>query len=295
MRLLIQAPAQVVAEVREFVRMIDIEPPTIALEMRVLELSQEDSVRLGLDFSFLNAIGGTIFRFNQGSGDTHGTAGNFSGTFGNRDSTSFNFLSTLDQIDNGRKLIARPNALIQDGRGTKIFVGDTIRYVKSIQSTQNGVTAQTEELKVGVNFDISSRVSPDGKIKLTMSALFNILKGFTAVPGGGSLPQTADRSTEQFIAMEDGETVAIGGLIQDQDRKSFGGVPFLKDLPLLGRLFGRTDNLRTRTEIVFFVTAKLVNKQNRPFIASPRTSMKDTPDPMSGYLSDGSGKKKPGG
>lgn len=296
MRLLIQAPVGVISQVKQFIELIDVEPPVIALEMRVLELSKEDSERIGLDFSWLNSLGGTIFRFNQGSGDAIGTAGNVgTGTsnattpagFGTTGGGTFNFLATLDQLDTGRKLIARPNALIQDGRGTQIFVGDTIRYIKSLQSTQNGVTATVDELKVGVNFDIHGRISPSGRIHLTVGALFNVLKGFTSVPGGGSLPQTADRSMNQPIDMQDGETVAIGGLIQDQDRKSYGGIPVLKDLPLIGRLFGRTDNQRTRTEIVFFVTAKRVNPTNRPFLASPRTSMKAIPDPMSDYLMSG--------
>jgi len=298
MRLLIQAPVGVISQVRQFVDLIDVEPPVIALEMRVLELSKEDTERIGLDFSWLNSVGGTIFRFNQGSGDSVGTAGNLgTGTginqgFGTSGGGNFNFLATLDQLDTGRKLIARPNALIQDGRGTQIFVGDTIRYIKSIQSTQNGITAQVDELKVGVNFDINGRISPSGRIHLTVGALFNVLKGFTSVPGGGSLPQTADRSMNQPIDMQDGETVAIGGLIQDQDRRSYGGIPILKDLPIIGRLFGRTDNARSRTEIVFFVTAKRVNPTNRPFLASPRTSMKSIPDPMSDYLMGGSTPKK---
>lgn len=293
MRLLVQAPPSVIAQLKQFIELIDVEPPVIALEMRVLELSKEDTERIGLDFSWLNSVGGTIFRFNQGSGDSVGTAGNFgTGTginqgFGTNGGGSFNFLATLDKLDTGRKLIARPNALIQDGRGTQIFVGDTIRYIKSIQSTQNGITAQTDELKVGVNFDIHGRISPSGRIHLTVGALFNVLKGFTSVPGGGSLPQTADRSMNQPIDMQDGETVAIGGLIQDQDRRSYGGIPVLKDLPIIGRLFGRTDNQRTRTEIVFFVTAKRVNPTNRPFLASPRTSQKAIPDPMSDYLMNG--------
>jgi type II secretory pathway component GspD/PulD (secretin) len=75
-----------------------------------------------------------------------------------------------------------------------------------------------------------------------------------------------------------GETIAIGGLIQEQDRKSYGGIPILKDLPIIGHLFGRTDNRKVRSEVVFFVTVKEVNPSNRGGAANPRESERTNTD-----------------
>ena len=77
------------------------------------------------------------------------------------------------------------------------------------------------------------------------------------------------------VQIKSGETIAIGGLIQDQDRKSYGGIPILKDLPIIGHLFGRTDNHKVRSEVVFFVTVKEVSASDRQGAANPKRAEKD--------------------
>jgi len=77
------------------------------------------------------------------------------------------------------------------------------------------------------------------------------------------------------MSIKSGETIAIGGLIQDQDRKSYGGIPILRDLPIIGRLFGRTDNRKVRSEVVFFVTVREVDENNRQGAANPNQAERD--------------------
>ncbi|MFW5697019.1 MAG: type II secretion system protein GspD, partial [Fimbriimonadaceae bacterium] len=166
--------------------------------------------------------------------------------------------------------------------------GDTVRYVETIQATQNGISVVTREIDTGVIFNIAGRVSGSGAIALDLDQRFTILTGFTPVPGGGQIPQTSDRQTKMFVNMRDGETVAIGGLIQEQDVRRVSGVPILKDLPILGWLFKRTENERQRTEVVFFLTAKKVERGELPSAASPRNSEMITPDPLQDYRETGS-------
>ena len=71
------------------------------------------------------------------------------------------------------------------------------------------------------------------------------------------------------INMLDGETIALGGLILEQDRFTESGIPILKDIPLIGYFFKRTVKSKERTEIVFFLTAKVVTDENRGFAAIP--------------------------
>ncbi|MBX3111834.1 MAG: hypothetical protein KF857_07480 [Fimbriimonadaceae bacterium] len=292
MKLVVRGSKTSIDEVRKFVSLIDVAPKQVALELRVMELTKEDALKLGLDWSILDPGRATVFRLGQGGGSAS-ASGTVSGEFGFKDGYTHSVLGTLDQLAGTNKMIARPNALISDGRSTNLFVGDTVRYIKSITNSQNGPTVVTDELKVGVRFDINARIGSNGAIALDLNQNFSLLTGFTTVPGGGSLPQTSDRTTNQFVNMNSGETIAIGGLIQDQDRKSVSGIPFLKDLPLIGYLFSRTTNSRTRTEIVFFLTANVVDSGNRAHAASPRTGLTNNPDPMKEYF--GSDKDKKGG
>ncbi len=283
MRIVLRGTRSQIDEAKDYLAMVDLAPRQIALELRVMELSQEEAQKIGIDWNLITGGRLNPFRVNQSAGDTAATPGTVSGGFQFNATDSATVLATLDKLNGGRNLIARPNALVSDGRATNLFVGDTVRYVKSIQSTQNGTTVETDEVKVGVSFDIAARVGGDGQIALDLSQNFNILTGFTPVPGGGNLPQTSDRLTNMFVNMRSGETLAIGGLILEQDRRTVNGVPLLKDLPIIGALFRRSSTSKSKTEIVFFLTAHEVNEGNRKNAASPAHSEKKTPDPLGDY------------
>jgi len=249
-----------------FLEKTDVSPRQVAVELRVMELSREDALKLGLDWSILNASGFVkLARVNEGiasTGDNPGTAG-----LSGRGAT---VLGTLDQLADNRHLIARPNLLALDGRESEVFVGDVVRYIKSIQATQNGITVLIDEVRVGVRMAVMPRVGADGNISLDVRPTVSFLRSFDPIPGGGSLPQTSERTTQSTAVIHSGDTIALGGLIQDIDRKSVSGIPILKDLPIVGMLFRRTNNDRQRSEIVFFLTVKQVDQNTIHDAAAPK-------------------------
>jgi type II secretory pathway component GspD/PulD (secretin) len=269
MKLIIRGSREQIDNALAYLNAIDVAPKQVALDLRVMELTKEDALRVGLDWSILT--GGTVqsFRLNQGLGDTAATPGTVSTSLGFAGGGIANILGTLDAIGDKNKVLARPNLLAIDGRQSELFVGDVVRYIQSIQATQNGTTVTTGEVPVGVRLAVLPRIGSDGAITMDLRPVVSTLNGFTPVPGGGSLPQTSLRIAQSTMIMHSGDTIAIGGLIQDQDRKHRSGIPILKDLPLLGLLFGRTDNDHKRTEIVFFLSARIVNDSDRANAANP--------------------------
>lgn len=280
MKLLLQGTKSDLSDAEELLAMLDAAPKQVAIELRVMELSKEDALKIGLDWNLLT--GGTLqaIRVNQSVGGTANTAGNVSSDLRFDSDTSGSVLATLDSGALKNKVIARPNVLSTDGRPTEIFVGDVIRYIETIQASQNGTTVTTNSVNVGVQLKLTPRIGAGGNVVLDFNPVLTFLKGFTPVPGGGQLPQTSERSAKMVTSIKSGDTIAIGGLIQEQDRKSFYGIPILKDLPILGQLFGRTENSKTRSEIVFFLTAKVVDDRDRPVAAHPaRLDGKEMPKP----------------
>lgn len=259
MKLMLRGTPEQIEQARQHLAMVDIAPKQVALELRVMELTKDEALRVGIDWSVLTGSRLASFRLNQGLGDTAATSGTFGGKYKFDKTDSMDALATLDQISNNRNLIARPNVLATDGIPTNIFVGDTVRYIKTIQASQNGTSVQVGEVNVGVAFNVVARVGDGDDIMIFLQPEVSNLNGFTPVPGGGQLPQTSVRRSQSTLRMGSGETIAIGGLIQEQDRRNVGGVPFLKDLPIIGQLFRRTDNRKIRSEIVFFVTAKVID------------------------------------
>ncbi|HSI72010.1 MAG TPA: hypothetical protein VK934_02440 [Fimbriimonas sp.] len=265
MRLVLRGTPDQIAAARAYAARVDTQPKQIALELRVMELTKNDATRIGLDWSILSAGGLVNLRVNQGLGDNPNTAGTVS-IDGPRESV----LATLDAVATNRNLIARPNLLALDGRETEVFVGDVIRYIEAIQSTQNGITVQTNEVRVGVRLAVLARAGADNNITMDLRPILSFLRGFTPTPAGGSLPQTSERISQSTAVLKSGETLALGGLIQDIDRNTVSGIPILKDLPIIGALFRRTDKSKDRTEIVFFLTARVVDETTRQDAARPK-------------------------
>lgn len=270
MKIMIRGSKSKIDEALKYLNTIDVAPKQVAIELRVMDLRREDAQRVGLDWSILT--GGTVrsLRFNQGLGDTSSTPGTVSGALGFAGNAVVNVLGTLDEIANDRNLIARPNLMGVDGRQSELFVGDVIRYIETIQSTQNGTTVTSRELPVGVRLAILPRVGGDGQITLDIRPVVSTLTGYIPVPGGGALPQTSLRVAQSTMSIKSGETIAIGGLIQDSDTITNSGIPILKDLPLIGKLFSRKDTTKRRSEIVFFLTARVVTEQDRGNSAQPK-------------------------
>lgn len=278
MKLLLRGSKDQIDRAKRYIAMVDLMPKQVAIELRVMELSREDALQVGLDWSLLTGGSLRSVRVNQGLG-TDSEAGGINTALGFKGGATASIIGKLDALSTNNRLIARPNILASDGVATRIFVGDEVRYIESITNSQNGPSITTAQVDVGVTFDVVARVGDQGNITLDLRPILSILQGFTPVPGGGNLPQTSKRMAESIVNMTSGETIAIGGLIQDQDRKTYGGIPILKDLPLIGRLFGRTNNSRTRSEVVFFVTVREVNNDNRADAADPRTNAKNEKPP----------------
>lgn len=256
MKLILRGSDDQIERGMSYLAVVDTAPKQVALELRVVELSKNDAIKAGIDWNILGGGAVKILRLNNShpDGGNNAIGANFSGS-----GFSGDVGATLDRILDANKIIARPNMLAIDGRESELFVGDTVRYIKSIQSTQNGVTVTTDEVKVGVRLNVLPRIGAGGNLTMDIRPVVSFLRGFTDVPGGGKLPQTSDRVAQSTVNIMSGETIAIGGLIQDQDTKSESGLPILMDLPIVGHLFKRSTNQKIRTEVVIFLTARALD------------------------------------
>lgn len=281
MKLLLRGTPEQIAVALRTANELDVEPKQVVLDFRVVELSRQDALKMGLDWNVLTDIGvARQLRFNQNPGISAAQPGAISGAF-QRDTTSMSILGVLDQLDDRKKIVNRPNMYAVDGQQSEMFLGDTVRYVESIQSTQQGITVTTKEIGVGMNMSVFPRIGADGSINMKLRVNLRSLTGFTAVPGGGSLPQSNDRLMDFPISMKSGETFALGGLITYKDKKNVQGIPLLKNLPILGPLFfSRTDNSKEKSEIVMFVTAREVYTGNKTRSAVPSEAAKTNPDEL---------------
>ena len=277
MRLILRGSKGQIEDAMKYLAKVDVAPKQIAIEMRVMELSKEDALKLGIDWIILT--GGTVKTINlnqsaSGIGSNSTPNNTIGARIGLNGSSFAGVTATLDAIANKNNLISRPNLLAIDGRNAEIFVGDDIRYVESIIASQTGPTIQSADIQVGVRLSVLARIGGDGNITMDLRPVVSFLKGFNSVTGQGvtlNLPQTSLRVAQSTVNVQSGETIAIGGLIQDQDILNVQKVPILGDIPILGQLFRSTSHDRIRTEVVFFLTVKELKQGDRHDSADPRS------------------------
>ena len=262
MRLIMKGSRDQMERALQLIQQFDVAPRQVSLEMRVMEVSREELLRVGIDWNLFTSGAIKTIRLNNAVAASN----NRIGVSVQGSNVSGDVSAILDSISNGSRLISRPNLICNDGRANEVFVGDVIRYIESIISGQNGPSVTQGTVSTGVRLAAYPRLGGDGTINLDLRTKVVYLKGWEVVTQiGGRLPQTSERTAQNSITLKDGETFAIGGLIQQEDRKSMTGLPILKDLPIFGQFFRSTSTDKVKTEMVIFVTAKMLN-QGQPKI-----------------------------
>lgn len=249
-----------ILKARQILEQIDIRTPQIAYEARVVDVNREDLQQLGLRYDFTRQVFlGERNETGQGTIGPTGAIGNASNpNFGAILRSPYTIAATLDALanQNRARTLASPNLSAIDGQPATAFIGDQIKYVIAIQQSPQGQTIQTETATVGITLKVTGKASPDGYITLYVHPEVSSVTSFANLGNGISLPQISTRFVDTTIRVKSGETIAIGGLLREQDVNNLQKVPIIGDIPILGQLFRRSDKRKSRSEIVVFVTAR---------------------------------------
>jgi type II secretory pathway component GspD/PulD (secretin) len=256
-----------IAKAETILAEVDLQPAQIDFETKVTEIDRNIVNNIGLNWDF----SGATTRIGEEADNTakppatlgdNGQGGNLL-KFGTIARTAISNMATVTMdalVSNGdAKLLADPNIASLDGQPAQVFIGDTVNYVQSITQTTTGENITTASVQVGVILRVTGKVNPDGYITLNIHPEVSEITGYLSVPGGGSLPQVASRYADTTVRVKNGETIAIGGLIQENDTVNVNKVPGLGDLPFFGKLFQDSKTNKQRTEVVFFLTTRVAS------------------------------------
>lgn len=168
----------------------------------------------------------------------------------------------LLRTDGSSRLLANPQLRVTEGQTAAARFGDQVPVPVTIFAAiaTGGVAQQPitsfEYKNVGVNIDITPRVHHDGDITLQLKLEISSLGS----PGYNGLPTFSNRTVNSTLRLRDGETSILAGLITDRERTSLSSLPGLADVPLLGRLFGRTQKDTLETDIIMTLSPRIVYK-----------------------------------
>jgi general secretion pathway protein D len=250
--LLLTGTAADIGKARDILAKVDVKPAQLLYETKVTEISDDNKNNIGLNWNFTGA--------SETIGETTGKSLNV--LYGKFARTPISDLATvtLDALisDGKAKVLADPNIGAIDGYPAYVFIGDTLNYIQSITSSTTGENITTASVQVGITLRVTGKLSNDGYITLNIHPEVSTVSQWVDVTGGGELPDIATRYADTTIRVKDGETIAIGGLIQDQDLVNLYKVPVLGDLPFFGQLFRDRQDHHTKDEVVFFLKTSVM-------------------------------------
>jgi general secretion pathway protein D len=174
-------------------------------------------------------------------------------------------LARFLQTEGNTKILASPRLRAAEGKKTSLKIGTEVPVpVTTFTAAQTGGVGGTfapatsfQYRNVGVNLELTPRVTPNGDIVLEMAAEFS-LPGLPAALAGQILPTFLTRNVNGTLRLRDGETALLGGLLQDSERENFSGIIGLQSIPILNRVLGGTMKSKSQTEILFSITPHLV-------------------------------------
>ena len=273
--------AQDYEQVRPLLEAMDKTPREALIEVTVVELGLTDTSNLGIEFTLRQALGaGLTSRLGTGTNvlsalnpttgqTTSGGGGLPIGT------TGFNFailnragdtrmLLNAFAANNKLTVLSTPRILAKSGGEARIEVGTEVPIVTQQGSTntiQNagttGILQSIEYRKTGVLLTVRPVVHSSDRIDLTVAQ--EVSQALPNTTPGISSPLIQNRNVSTQVALADGQTVVIGGLITEDRSNADSGVPYLKDIPGVGLLFRNENASKTKTELLVFITPYIVS------------------------------------
>jgi general secretion pathway protein D len=157
--------------------------------------------------------------------------------------------------DDGRvSVLSRPRIQTSHAVEANLFVGETRPYPTSSQNGGiYGSYASIQQLQIGITLSVLPLINPDGLVVMDIRQKIQDVGDPVTIQGVGEVPSTIDREANAKVAVKDGDTIVLGGLISSEKRKSKQGVPFLKDIPVLGWLFRSSNQSSRRRELMVFI------------------------------------------
>lgn len=160
----------------------------------------------------------------------------------------------LLESDSKTEVLSRPRIQTSHAEAANIFSGGTTPYVTgSVSGAGFGTQQQIQQLQIGINMSVLPLITSDGLVVLDINQTIEGENGTVSIDANLKVPRTVRHTAQAKVAVKDGETIILGGLIRTAMTKNRSGVPFLKDLPGLGVLFRSTSENPTRKELMVLI------------------------------------------
>jgi general secretion pathway protein D len=275
--IIVSAPDAIMANIRSVIEKLDVRRAQIYVEALIVEVTADRAAQFGIQWQALNALspdqnqifGGTNFGArgggsniidatinpgNVGAGINIGVVRGQITLPGIGTITNLGALARALSTDTKTNILSTPNLLTLDNEEAKIVVGQNVPFITGSYAQTGSATTATpfqtiERRDVGLTLRIKPQISERGSVRLQIFQEVSSVDSQTNTAG----IITNKRSVESTVLVDDGQIVALGGLVQDKVGTGSDKVPILGDIPLLGALFRFDTRTQTKTNLMVFL------------------------------------------
>jgi general secretion pathway protein D len=278
--LLVQATPQEWDQISRLLEQLDIAPRQVLIEAKIYEVSLNGAFASGIAAYLRNINDTSTTGTTTGTGTTgpslsrallaDASGGGLNLTAGMLVGQSRQLLGILhaEESADRARIISEPSLIATDSIPATINVGEDVptlasQAVSGVQQSGNSLFANTVNTRnSGVTMSILARVNSSGVVTMVINQ--EVSKP-VAPPATASIqsPSFSTRNVQTQITVQDGDTIAIGGIIQESDTLSTAGIPLLHRIPILGAAFGNKTATKARTEMVIFFTPRVIYDTNQ--------------------------------
>jgi general secretion pathway protein D len=256
--LLVYASPYEYGKIERILKKLDVIATQVLIEASIVEVTLVDGLQYGLEWIFQNGIGNDysgVGTLDLGAAGLDALAPGFSYQVSNTAGDMKAVVNALAE-ESLVNVISTPSVLVLDNHTAAIHVGDQQPIQSMVSVTDGGVSQTSINYKdTGVKLEVTPSVNDGGLVTL------DVMQSVTDVgPQDSATGQRSftERNLSSRIAVRSGDSVVLGGLIRDNSTQSKSGVPLLMDIPVLGSLFSNTRDSTVRTELLVFITPKVV-------------------------------------
>ena len=268
-KLILRGTPELIETIEDMIRKLDKPPRQVDIQVQMFTLDHGITKSFGLssDPSQNQAVWDR-FQLTFGTSVSLAILGRNNGT--NLEDYTAALSAALNK--NQGRVLSTPRVVCSDGIPCFVNIQQTTPFITTstvFVPDGNGGTTITENTTVnqvdtGVQLQLTPNIDDEGRVTLFLSPSFSEITGFITVPGqaGSEVPATANNSVQTLVVLKDGETLVLGGLSRENVATSINKFPWLGDVPILGKLFTKTDTNTTDQEVLFLITVRLINSQN---------------------------------
>ena len=251
-------------------KQLDIQPREVLINVLIAEVTLTNSTKYGVEWLLKGTTGAGI-TLHGALDSTSGINRSINTPLGTDDGFTLGVYNASDFLqglvyalgsDSDVNILSSPNILALDNKEATIEVGDEIPMVTGTTTSATAGTTVTNTVqyrKTGVLLTVTPHINSSGLVKMDLTQEVSDVGDYVAAMNNYKfLTRKADTS----LVVSDGQTVVIGGLMKSNKSNSQAGIPFLKDIPILGYLFGGISKSLQKTELIIMITPHVIKSKS---------------------------------